>query len=220
MSSSRRSLTAKPTSRRLLRFVALTFSLSDESLKPVRADAPNRCATRCMYRFLRYLDEKGWPQKVVGWLLARRRRKQARRNRYSDRREGSHAIALFVASPLFSGRSLIEDFIPSKGGTSAEFHVRARCLGRHQATLVIQEMRAGLEFTFVLPRHHDFNKDAFRSCRRVQVTCEAERSRLYSVRNRHGTLIAAGTLELHKQAAFSEELTQAHLLLSAAGDAE
>jgi len=173
-----------------------------------------------MQRLLRALDEKGWPQKVVAWLLSRQRRKQARKRRYIDRREGSHAIALFIACPLFSARSLIDDFIPSRAGTSAPFKVRARSIGRHQATMVIEELRAGLEFTLVLPRHHGFDKAAFRTCRRIVITCEAERSRLFSVRSGRGTLLAAGTLELERQAAFSEELTQAQLLLSAAGGDE
>jgi hypothetical protein len=160
-----------------------------------------------LQRALLKLDERQLPQKLVSWLL--RRRKQSRLHSIltpKTRLEGAHAVSLTVANPLMSQQGLIEELMPRKFGAWRDFKVKTTAVSRQQAVAILADTRGGTEFTLVLPVQASFSERRFRSAKVLRLTCEAERAALLSVRDRDGRLLAAGVLESEERAAFSREV--------------
>ncbi len=162
-----------------------------------------------VHRLLVRLDASGWPQRLVGWLL--RRRRQFSHGRLTRLLElplsgATDAVCLSIATPLISTRDLFEAVAPRRFGAWRDYRVLESLVTQEQAVAVCEEMRSGTQFTLVVPVHQGFARRAFLKARVLRLACEAERARLVTVRLPNGVLLAAGTLELAPQAAFSLEV--------------
>lgn len=156
-------------------------------------------------KVLLWLDDKQWPQRWVRWSLRKRSRPQLAQYLLPSS-AGSHAVTLTVATPLLSAKELFEGVVPSQFGSWREFKVRRTSRHGTIAVALLEDPHRNVEFALIVPIHADFDHLRFRFVKRVRLTCEAERSKLVTVRNVSGNLLAAGTLEFTPRAAFSEEL--------------
>lgn len=156
-----------------------------------------------MIDLMLWLDQSGWPQRLVRWLTRHREHYQLSEFLGSPSSSGTHAVSLALASALKTSSEIYYKELPLGFGSWREYKVVARCVGRHQAVLVLRGEGSETEFTLSVPVHRGFPGRTFSRARRVRLTCEAHRSALYSVRAPNGALLAAGTLELHPRAAYS-----------------
>ncbi len=156
-------------------------------------------------KFLQRIDARGWPQRFVAWSLRRRARSRLLKHFALPGQAATYAVCLSVASPLVATRDLFEAVVPKDFGSWRDYKVRKSMMAAQQAVAILEELRSGTQFTLVIPVHADFSRYAFLSAKQLRLTCEAERARLVTVRIPNGRLLAAGTLELAPQAAFSWE---------------
>ncbi len=154
--------------------------------------------------YLRRLDETGWPQRLAAWILARQHRRRAQLFR-RPRSGATEAVCLNVSSPLLARADLFALVVPDSYGGWYDSPVLRVALSKTLAVALLREQRSGIEFALVMPLHTGFRRARLRGTRVLRLTCETERTSLMTVRTPEGTLIAAGTLELHPSAAFSRE---------------
>ena len=152
-----------------------------------------------------WLDDKQWPQRLVGWALKRRVRSRLSQYLF-PLSSATHAVSLSVGTPLIAAKDLYEGVIPHTFGCWRDYKVRQAMTRGNIAVAILEELRSGTEFSLVAPVHADFDHRRFLRARLMRLTCEAERSRLVTVRETNGRLLAAGTVELVPTAAYSREL--------------
>lgn len=155
--------------------------------------------------FLQRIDARGWPQRFVAWSLRRRARSRLLQRFEFKGEAATYAVCLSVASPLVPTRDLFGVVVPKEFGGWRDYRVRSAMVSAEQAVAVLEEVRSGTQFTLVIPVHADFSRHVFLGAKRLRLTCEAQRARLVTVRHANGQLLAAGTLELAPQAAYSWE---------------
>lgn len=152
-------------------------------------------------KWLIKIDETSYVQRFVAWLLSKKASSPAR----LASQGATHAVCLSVSSSLIPAKDLFEAVTPKEFGARRDYKVVRTCVSRQQALAVLLEPRTSAEFVLVMPVHADFPRRLFLSSRKLRLTCEAQRAHLVTVRRPDGTLLAAGTLELVPQAAFSWE---------------
>jgi hypothetical protein len=154
-------------------------------------------------KFWQYLDESGWPARLVKSLVSRRR---FRLSNYFLNSSATNAVRLSVASSSLATRDLIAYVLPQGFGSWRDFQVRATLVDGPVAVAILKDLRSGERFSMTVPVHAGFSPTEFSTLKTVRITCEAERAALLTLRHLDGRLIAAGTLELVPRAAFSHEV--------------
>lgn len=152
------------------------------------------------------LDRRRWPQRLVRWVLSRKRCRSTHARGLPPLSEGTHAVALTVSTPLVASHDLFEHVVPKGFGSWHEVRVRATATYGNTAVAVVEEPLRRFEFALVVPMHAGFSRWRFRRAKHLRLSCEAERSSLMTVRDETDYLLAAGTLERQPVAAWSWEL--------------